>query len=53
MSNKNYNKLLYTLYRVTSGFFKAKVKRVLTNYEGGQMYSPTLRKIFKRYYNVL
>jgi len=44
--------LLYKLYRVKSRKFRWILRKIICRLEGGQVYSRTLRRIFKDYYDV-
>lgn len=44
--------LLFKLYAIKRSFIRRAVRRLLRRAEGGNLYSPTLRKIFKEYHGV-
>lgn len=44
--------ILYKLYAVKSRYIKLSIIYVIKKIEGGEVYSKTLRKIFKEYHNV-
>jgi acetyltransferase-like isoleucine patch superfamily enzyme len=44
--------ILFRLYAINSVLLRKVIRMVVTNLEGGEYYSTTLRKIFIKYYNV-
>jgi virginiamycin A acetyltransferase len=44
--------ILYNLYKIESGKVRDLLRRILYRIEGGEIYSNTLRRIFKNYYDV-
>ena len=45
-------RILYTLYSRKSGRLRPLIRRLVTRVEGGQVYSVTLRKIFRDYHHI-
>lgn len=52
MGEENYNKTLFKLYEVMPERLRPLVLKYILGREGGEMYSPTLRQIFKTRYNI-
>src|SRR5687768_1814777 len=52
MGEENYNKTLLKLYEVMPERLRPLVLKYILGKEGGEMYSPTLRQIFKTRYNI-
>jgi virginiamycin A acetyltransferase len=46
------NKFLYKLYFIVPQKFRGLIQSQIVKREGGQMYSPTLRAIYKRRFNI-
>lgn len=46
------NKVIYILYKNKNGHWRKFLRRMIIRLENGEMYSKTLRKIFKDYHNI-
>lgn len=52
MNEENYNKALFKLYGIVPARLRPLILKYIVSKEGGEMYSPTLRKIFKSTYSI-